>query len=165
MIISCISCNKKFDINSDLIPEKGRLVQCGGCNHKWFFNKKILLNESKQENIGNTINSEVPVIYSKNEKSVNEIKNNSLKVKKKEIPKDTEIIINQAEDAKSRKKNPKKNNLLRNILVFIISFIAFIIIVDTFEYPLSIMFPSIELMLYNLYESIKDIILFFDDLI
>ena len=165
MIISCISCNKKFDINSDLIPEKGRLVQCGGCNHKWFFNKKILLNESKQENIGNTINSEVPVIYSKNEKSVNEIKNNSLKVKKKEIPKDTEIIINQAEDAKSRKKNPKKNNLLRNILVFIISFIAFIIIVDTFEYPLSIMFPSIELMLYNLYESIKEIMLFFDDLI
>jgi predicted Zn finger-like uncharacterized protein len=165
MIISCINCNKKFDINSDLIPEKGRLVQCGGCNHKWFFNKKILITESRQENIDNIINSEIPVIFKKNEKSFNEIKNNSLKVRKKEIPKNTEIIINQAEDAKKRKKNVKKNNLLRNILVLIISFIAFIIIVDTFKYPLSIIFPNIELMLYNLYESIKDIILFFEDLI
>ena len=37
MIITCINCNKKFDINSDLIPKNGRLLECSSCNHQWFF--------------------------------------------------------------------------------------------------------------------------------
>ena len=40
MIISCEVCNKKFEINSNLIPSDGRTLQCGSCNHKWFFKKK-----------------------------------------------------------------------------------------------------------------------------
>ena len=39
MIIECINCNKKFEVNSDLIPEEGRNIQCGSCNHLWFFKK------------------------------------------------------------------------------------------------------------------------------
>ena len=39
MIIQCINCNKKFSVNSELIPNKGRTIQCGSCNHIWFFNK------------------------------------------------------------------------------------------------------------------------------
>ena len=42
MIISCNNCNKKFDIDSSLIPEKGRLLQCSSCNHKWYFTKEII---------------------------------------------------------------------------------------------------------------------------
>ena len=47
MIIECINCHKKFQIdNSDLIPIKGRNIQCGSCNHLWFFkpqeNKEII---------------------------------------------------------------------------------------------------------------------------
>ena len=38
MIIECINCNKKFDVNSELIPASGRTIQCGSCNHIWFFN-------------------------------------------------------------------------------------------------------------------------------
>ena len=37
MIISCPSCNKKFKIEDDLIPSKGRNLQCGSCNHNWFY--------------------------------------------------------------------------------------------------------------------------------
>ena len=44
MIISCEKCAKKFNINSDLIPEKGRLLQCSSCEHKWFF-KRIQIEE------------------------------------------------------------------------------------------------------------------------
>ena len=59
MIIICISCNKKFDIDSNLIPEKGRLLQCNGCNHKWFFKKEVIkqtvaslkINESTNEHL------------------------------------------------------------------------------------------------------------------
>ena len=37
MIISCPSCNKKFKIEDALIPSKGRNLQCGSCNHNWFY--------------------------------------------------------------------------------------------------------------------------------
>ena len=46
MIISCEKCTKKFNIQDDLIPDGGRLLQCGSCNHKWFYrssNKKVNL--------------------------------------------------------------------------------------------------------------------------
>ena len=46
MIITCEQCYKKFEIESKLIPEKGRLLQCSSCNVKWFYKKKIL-EESK----------------------------------------------------------------------------------------------------------------------
>ena len=45
MIITCPSCQKKFELNDNLVPESGRTLQCGSCNHKWFFEKK---NETKQ---------------------------------------------------------------------------------------------------------------------
>ena len=41
MIIECINCNKKFDVNSELIPESGRTIQCGSCNHIWFSNLQL----------------------------------------------------------------------------------------------------------------------------
>ena len=43
MIIECINCSKKFDVNSELIPSEGRTIQCGSCNHIWFFKKKDAL--------------------------------------------------------------------------------------------------------------------------
>ena len=41
MIISCENCNKKFEIDSALIPAKGRLLQCSHCDNRWFFKKEI----------------------------------------------------------------------------------------------------------------------------
>ena len=52
-MITCLNCNKKFNINNDLIPDKGRLLQCGSCNHKWFFKKYVipeLIEPIKNEN-------------------------------------------------------------------------------------------------------------------
>ena len=45
MIITCNNCNKKFDIDSNLIPDKGRLLQCASCDHKWFFKKEVIEND------------------------------------------------------------------------------------------------------------------------
>ena len=39
MIIVCPSCGKNFDVDKNLIPDKGRLLKCGSCNQTWFFNK------------------------------------------------------------------------------------------------------------------------------
>ena len=44
MIIVCPSCGKNFDVDENLIPDKGRLLKCGSCDQTWFFNK----NENKQ---------------------------------------------------------------------------------------------------------------------
>ena len=43
MIIECINCNKVFEVNSELIPENGRTIQCGSCNHIWFYKHNDIL--------------------------------------------------------------------------------------------------------------------------
>ena len=47
MIIDCIRCTKKFEVNASLIPDNGRTIQCGSCNHIWFYKPKI--EQSKNE--------------------------------------------------------------------------------------------------------------------
>ena len=37
MIITCPYCEKKFEIDTALIPQEGRTLQCGSCGHKWFY--------------------------------------------------------------------------------------------------------------------------------
>ncbi len=57
MIIECIKCSKKFELNSDLIPSNGRTIQCGSCGHVWFFKKPK--KDFKKDNIKKDI-SEIP---------------------------------------------------------------------------------------------------------
>ena len=57
------------------------------------------------------------------------------------------------------------SKFLSYIVVMIISFIAVIVILDTFKTPLENYFPNLELILFNLFESINDIKLFIKDLI
>ena len=152
MIISCINCNKNFDVNSSLIPSNGRLIECGSCNHRWFFK-----NEPTTDN--NKI-SDKPIIETKSEDTNKfKLKNIDLSLNKDAAEQNKKINI------KSRKKSYKKNNILSIILVFIISFISLIILIDTFKSPISTLIPNLELILYSLYETIKDITLFFKDLI
>ena len=150
MIITCTNCNKKFDINSDLIPINGRLLECSSCNHQWFF--KI---ETKKSNFIKTNDVDKPKIEKKLKKIVNKDE-----LENKEDFENTEFIKDL--DIKKKQKKLKISNI---IVVLIISFIAFIILIDTFKYPISKIVPNIEFILYNLYESIKDIRLFFNDLI
>ena len=67
------------------------------------------------------------------------------------------------------KKKLNTSNIIFKIfsylIVFIISIVAIIIFLDTFKNNLISVFPELELILYNLFESIKDIKLFLIDLI
>ena len=164
MIITCNNCSKKFEINSDLIPDKGRLLQCSGCNYKWFFQQSLSpANKKELEVYDVDKNVVIPTIKKDNLKDkTDEFSNNEETL----IPKDTENLIVQAESSlKSKKNNVKKSKLLTYIIIFIISFTAFIILIDTFKYSISKIIPNVEFILYNLYETIKDITLFFKDLI
>ena len=158
MIIICINCDKKFELNSDLISENGRLLQCGSCNHEWFFKKEVLKKVNKEPN--NSDNGTEVSLF------------NIDKVEEKKVISEKIIAENYKKNNKKKNElvniNTKSNNninFLNLILVFIISFISIIIIIDTFKTPISSIVPNIEFILYSLYESIKDIFLFLNDLI
>ena len=75
-----------------------------------------------------------------------------------------EVNINESTQVNTKPKKQKNFKILNIFVVAIISFVAFIIIVDTFKYPIGKIVPNVEFILYNLYESIKDISLFIRDL-
>jgi len=169
MIITCNNCNKKFDIDSTLIPDKGRLLQCANCDHKWFFKKEVL------ENTVSPIDEDITIdslnIFDQNTSSRNEKESVSaspkveVEVDLEKVTKDkVEINIDESPQVNTKPKKQKNFKILNIFIVAIISFVAFIIIVDTFKYPIGKIVPNIEFILYNLYESIKDISLFIRDL-
>ena len=65
----------------------------------------------------------------------------------------------------SKKQEGKQLNFFKLLLVFIISFVAFVLTVDTFIVKISEYVPFAEKYLDNLYQSIIDISLFFQNLI
>ena len=160
MIIECINCNKKFEVDPELIPEKGRSIQCGSCNHKWFYKKDT------QETISE-INDEAPVDEIKEEIKITKDVINEKADEKKATE---EIVKERIETKQNNEEKPlKKSNILNKIIsylvVAIISFVALIIVLDTFKTPLNNIFPNLELLLFNLYETFEDIGLFVKDLI
>ena len=147
MIISCPSCEKKFEIDEKLIPDKGRLLKCGSCDQTWFFNKNV---SEQTEPLINKPTKQKKIVYKDEniDKSVSSV-----------------TIKQRSELIKYKPKyNFKFGKFLCYIIVSIITFFAIIIILDTFKNPLSSIFPNLELILYNLFETLRDIILFAKDL-
>ena len=181
MIITCNNCNKKFDLDSNLIPDKGRLLQCASCNHKWFFKKEVLEN-TLSPIVEDIVNDNVNVFDQNNSTNSDEINPSDLSKEETEVDTeekpDEKIEVNNEEELKNnidaninesitanaKPKKQKNFKILNIFIVAIISSVAFIIIVDTFKYPIGKIVPNIEFILYNLYESIKDISLFIRDL-
>ncbi|MFL2887227.1 MAG: zinc-ribbon domain-containing protein [Candidatus Pelagibacter sp.] len=150
MIINCQNCNKKFNVNSNLIGDNGRLLQCSNCNHKWFF--KIAAKFDEKNNVKNdidTFNKEDLAKTTDNE-DLNKI----------------EISSKKNNKLNNQKPNLKKNYLYGNyFIIVLISLTSLIILIDTFESGLSILLPGLPSMLANLYESFYNMQLFLKDLI
>ena len=60
MIISCPNCKKQFKIDTSLIPDEGRDVQCGSCNNIWFY--QIINKNSSTLKLNEVINNTNPDI-------------------------------------------------------------------------------------------------------
>ena len=147
MIIVCPSCGKNFDVDENLIPDKGRLLKCGSCDQTWFFDKNA--------------NEQSKPLVDKPFKQKNFLyENEDIRKSKSNVPikPGSELV----------KYKPKYNftfgKFLSYIIVSIITFVAIIIVLDTFKDPLSNVFPNLELVLYNLFETLRDVILFAKDL-
>ena len=165
MIITCPNCNKQFKIDNSLIPDEGRDLQCGSCDHIWFYNVQEKNNEVlelKQEIISEDIETKA--------------ENKEDKIEEKQQPE--EIIKTEINNKKKEKNSEKQKNtttlkktenkgskFFSYLLVFIISFVALIILLDTLKTPLINVFPELEIILFNLFETLQDIKLFIIDLI
>ena len=160
MIIVCVNCNKKFNVNSELIPNEGRTIQCGSCNHVWFFKKT----EQNTENLKKSFTNKEDFFKTKKEPQTK----TSKQTKKTSIDKSSENT-KYSKGSEIVKYQPKSNytfaKFLSHILVLIISFVGLIIVLDTFKSSLYNIFPNLEFFLFSFYETLKDVELFIKDLI
>ena len=161
MIITCNNCNKKFNIESSLIPEEGRDLQCGSCHHVWFFK----LDEEKSLPL--TLNEELETKEVEVKQSINDeklVEDKKIVAAKKPEEKEKKIIYKSKPQESKFKKETKSSKFFSYLIVFLISFVALIIFLDTLKIPLIKVFPGIEIILFNLFETLKDIKLFIIDL-
>ena len=157
MIITCENCTKKFEVDADLIPDKGRLLQCMKCQHTWFFKNAISIDTDKSVDFNSPTLMEDTSGSEKDDLIVeNNLDNQELNENKNK---------KWTSFTKSNLGKKKRISIINLTLVFIISFIALIILTDTFKSQIGKIVPSVDFLLYNLYESIKDILLFINDLI
>ena len=164
MIIECPCKKKKFNIDINLIPVEGRDLQCGSCDRIWFYKKENLITEPPHIN-ENLIIEENDNVNQVNEDSSKKHEESSL-VKDKDIE-DKETEISEINEIKTKPDVAKSNpsiNFFSYLIVFLISLGALFILLDTLKTPLINVFPGLELVLFNLYETLKDIKLFIIDL-
>ena len=160
MIITCPNCNKQFKIDNSLIPDDGRDLQCGSCDHVWFYKTEykdetpLTLNENISEN---KVDIKIE-IKDKNLKSSKKLQQK--KIIKPEIKKE----ISKAVPETVKMSSNKASKFFSYLIVFIISFVALIITLDTLKTPLIDVFPGLEIILFNLFETLQDIKLFIIDL-
>ena len=143
MIITCPSCKKKFNLDINLIPTEGRNLQCGSCDHVWLYKKEDSdkLNEDKSKN------QFIKKPVEENKKAKSELS-----------------AIKETEDKSEVIKKTQSSKFFSYLIVFIISLGAVIVLLDTLKTPLINIFPGLEVLLFNLYETLKDIKLFIIDL-
>ncbi len=163
MIIECPACSKKFNIDEKLIPDEGRLLKCGNCDHTWFYKKEdnlkletetIKINEIEENK--SEINIEPVDVPIKQTKKL-----------RKKISKKSSTKESTSKELVSIDKNSvsRENNIIKKIFLIIISIIAFILLIDTFKNQISVIFPGIVQMSDSLYLVINDLKLFIKDLV
>ena len=162
MIIICPSCKKKFNLDINLIPSEGRDLQCGSCEHIWFYKKQEPISEPLQ------VNEDIAIKEKEDSDKLNgDISKDQLIKKTVEENKKAKSELSTFKKTESKTEVIKKtqsSKFFSYLIVFIISLGALIILLDTLKTPLINIFPGLEVLLFNLYETLKDIKLFIIDL-
>ena len=162
MIITCPSCKKKFNININLIPFEGRNLQCGSCEHIWFHKNEDPTAETLQVNDEISVEKNVDSNQLKDNKIDKQEKKQSVTVDEKNKTKSSEI--KEPKSISDANKINHSSKFFSYLIVFIISLGALVVLLDTLKTPLISVFPGLEVLLFNLYETLKDIKLFIIDL-
>ena len=163
MIIECPACSKKFNIDEKLIPDEGRLLKCGNCDHTWFYKKEDNLKlETETIKINEINENKSEINIEPVDVPIKETKKIRKKISKKSSTKEStsKELVSIDKSSVSR-----ENNIIKKIFLIIISIIAFILLIDTFKNQISVIFPGIVQMLDSLYLVINDLKLFIKDLV
>ena len=162
MIIECPCKKKKFNIDINLIPAEGRNLQCGSCDRVWFYKKENLTAEPLQ------INENIAIQENKDNENLNDDNSKDQIIKQsveENIKAKSQLSnIKETESKPEVTKKSQSSKFFSYLIVFIISFGALVVLLDTLKTPLIKVFPGLEMLLFNLYETLKDIKLFIIDL-
>ena len=162
MIIECINCNKKFNVDQKLIPENGRIIQCGSCNHKWHY--KIRNLSLHQHDLDEEDNKQVVKLEGIKSEIFKPIVTNDEKKIFNKIDYINDFNDETITEHENKTRTFSLNNFFSYLVIFIISIMALLIFIDTLKSPLIDMFPSLEIVLFNFFETLKDMRLFIIDL-
>ena len=184
MKITCPCGEKNFNVDASLIPIEGRLLQCGFCNREWFYQKEKkniespplednidferdepnIIDDTNDENIESPTLEDNIAVERDEPNIVDDSNDLSVKENQTKINQQDKKIVHHS---KTKNKKTKKNigsKFFSYLIVLIISFIALIILLDTFKTPLYSVFPYLETILFSLFETLQDIKLFIIDL-
>ena len=163
MIINCECGKKKFNIDSSLIPEEGRLLKCGSCSKIWHYTP--VLETKNDEDLDVKIDENII----KNDVHSNEVINNENFTDTNQGVLSEENTEDEKIDIKDEKENEEKDGKIKILLIYfiiiLISLLGFIFLLDTFKSYLLSLFPSIVPFFDSFYQTVLDFKLFIKDLV
>ena len=160
--------NKNFNLDEKLIPRSGRNLKCSSCGHIWHHKFNVNIDNNNRK-ISEDKNSKFDIKFSEIDKKDHENKKNesSLDINKEGISEkkieDFKVL------SKQKKVNDEKSSQIKMafiyLIIVVISLLGLILLLDTFKYNLSNVFPGIIPLFNSFYETTMDLKLFFKDLI
>ena len=149
MIVNCQNCNKKFEIDDQLIPKKGRLVQCGFCSSKWHQLPQIetTIEATKVESIDKKEELDKPKKLIK--------KKIDIQKKEKNLKKSSSV---------KTKIKTKKIGFLSLVLIILISTVATFLVIETFKIQIISFWPQADVYINHVYETLENIFVLIKDL-
>ena len=168
MILECKSCQKKFIVPDNAIPNAGRLVQCSSCGNKWtqYPLKKKKISESK---IIPTQNKEQKNIYSISKKSRKAKKKIGPSIYSKEYLEKKHGIKIEEKNFKSEKNKANKKTsttyfgFYSYLIIFLIIISFTIGILNLTKEIIIFNLPFTEIYIEYLFENLNYFIILFSD--
>ena len=165
MIINCECGEKKFNVDSSLIPKEGRLLKCGSCSKIWHYTP--IIETKNDEDLDIKINESVDKNELQSDEAINDknFKDISEEVLSEE---NTDHDENEENNIKEENENEEKQGKIKTVLVYfiviVISLLGLIFLLDTFKSYLISIFPTITPLFDSFYETFLDFKLFIKDL-
>ena len=165
MIINCECGEKKFNVDSSLIPKKGRLLKCGSCSKIWHYTP--IIETKNDEELDVKINESVIKNEHQSDEAIND--KNFTDISEEVLSEEnTDHDENEENNIKEENINEEKQGKIKMVLVYfvvvIISLLGLIFLLDTFKSYLISEFPTITPLFDSFYETFLDFKLFIKDL-
>ncbi len=165
MIINCECGEKKFNVDSSLIPKEGRLLKCGSCSKIWHYTP--IIETKNDEELEVKINKSVIKNDVQSDKAINE--ENFTDIREEVLSEENlDHDENKENNIEKKNENEEKQGKITMVLIYFIvvfiSLLGLIFLLDTFKSYLVSVFPTITPFFDSFYETFLDFKLFVKDL-